>query len=143
MLGWRKNSAANYLAIYGDSLSQIALAEELIADFEEGLLKDSTLLFDAFVHARRYDEALDLGEYLVKTRRNQYWRMARMGWIHAKEGRKDKARQLLAQLEDLFPKAHYQKAMIQTALGEHAKATKSLIEAFDRGGELLGGRLRL
>ncbi|MDW3651187.1 MAG: adenylate/guanylate cyclase domain-containing protein [Bacteroidia bacterium] len=133
-VSWHKHSAANYLAIYGDSLSQIALGEELITDFEEGGLTDSTLLFEALVHARQYDEALKIGEYLVENGRNPYWRMARMGWIHAQEGRKDKARQLLAQLENQFPEAHYQQAMIQTALGEHPKATKNLVEAFDRGG---------
>ena len=57
-----------------------------------------------------------------------------MGWIHAQEGKKDKARQLLDQLEDQFPKAHSQQAIIQAALGEHAEAMESLIEAFDSGG---------
>ena len=82
---------------------------------------------------KQYGEALKLGKYLVKNGRNPEWRMARMGWIHAQEGRKDKARQLLDQLEDQFPKAHSQQAIIQTALGEHAEAMESLIEAFDSG----------
>ncbi|MDW3651186.1 MAG: adenylate/guanylate cyclase domain-containing protein [Bacteroidia bacterium] len=133
VLGWRKHSAANYLAIYGDSLSQIALAEELIADFEEGLLHDSTLLFEALVHARQYDEALKLGEYLVENGINSSWSLARMGWIHAQEGRKDKARQFLDELVEQFPRAYYQQAIIQTALGEKAEAVENLVKAFDAG----------
>ena len=56
-----------------------------------------------------------------------------MGWIHAKEGRKEEAQQMLVQLQKRFPKAHYQQAMIQTALGKQEEAMSHLIKAFEDG----------
>ncbi len=63
-----------------------------------------------------------------------------MGWIHAQEGRKDKARQLLDQLQEKYPKAYYQKAIIHTALSEQVEAMGNLIEAFESGSQIYDNR---
>lgn len=114
---------------------------EALYDFEPNYLLLYLSLATAYMIKGDYDEAIAYGKKMLETGHRAVAAVGNMGWIYAMAGKKEKAYEFLAELEERSKKGYvssFWTALIYLALGETDKSFAWFDKAYEeRDGNLI------